>query len=183
MVFGDGCLQQGVTRELAVAAVRAGVADVEVAFSLGTRGTAVNRTQLYRAVREATGAPADAFLAETMIPRQSSDSPPQNWRASDLDELWSLPIVGSSRTTVGAAVAEALEAGQELPRRLECLGHGIADTLDLPAIPGLRRWMGGKACQAYRRGFVEGLATNPKEAVSACVGVLHDAADAPVSVA
>ena len=178
MLFGDGCLEQGVTLELALAAVRAGVADVEVAFGLGARGTAADGQKLYRAVREATGTPGDAFLAETKVPRLSPDNPPQNWRARDLSELWSSPIVGSTGTTVGAAVAEALEAGQELPRRLECLGHGIADSVGLPAIPGLRRWMGRKACQAYRHGFIENLAADPKGSVSACVGDLHLEPDA-----
>lgn len=37
-LFGDGCLDQGVTRELALAAVLAGVDDVEVAFGLGASG-------------------------------------------------------------------------------------------------------------------------------------------------
>ena len=108
MVFGDGCLEQGVTRELAVAAVRAGVADVEVAFQLGAGGHAAGGRQLYRAVREATGAPEDVFLAETKVPTPSEKNPPQNWRATDLDELWSSPIVGSTGTTVGAAIAQAL---------------------------------------------------------------------------
>ncbi len=183
MVFGDGRLEQGVTRELAVAAVRAGVVDVEVAFELGARGDATSGAALFRAVRESTGAPEDVFLAETKVPRPSGVNPPQNWRAADLDELWSSPIVGSTATTVGAAIAQALEADEELPRRLECLGHGIAGSLDLPAIPGLRRWVGRKACQAYHRGFIENLTTNPKDAVSACVGDLHPQPDARLFVA
>ncbi len=183
MVFGDGCLEEGVTRELAVAAVRAGVADVEVAFELGVRGDAASGAALYRAVRDATGAPGDAFLAEMKVPRPSEENPPQNWRAAGLDELWSSPIVGSTGTTVGAAIADALQPGEELPRRLECLGHGIAGSLDLPPIPGLRRWMGRKACQAYQRGFIENLAANPKGAVSACVSDVDPLPDAPLFVA
>ncbi len=62
----------------------------------------------------------------------------------------------------------------DLPSRL---AHGIAGSLDLPAVPGLRRSMGRKACQAYQRGFVETLTTNPKEAVWACVGGLHPEED------
>ncbi len=182
VLFGDGCLDQGVTRERAVAAVRAGVDDVEAAFEMGASGrAAVSGSALYAAVRDATGAPGAFFLAETLIPRASPENPPQNWQANDLEDLWSSPIVGSGGTTVGAAIAEALEAGEELPRRLECLGHGMAESLELPAIPGLRRWMGRKACQAYHRGFVEGLTANPKEAVAACVGELHPAPEAESS--
>jgi hypothetical protein len=183
MVFGDGCLDQGLTRELAVRAVRAGVADVEVAFALGARGTGSSGPALYRAVRDATGGPDDAFVAEAMIPRPSPGNPPQNWRGTDIDTLWSSPIVGSSGTTVGTAVAEALEAGQELPRRLACLSQGIGDSLGLPPVPGLRRWMGRKACQAYHRGFLENLAADPKGAVSASVGELHRQPDASLSTA
>ena len=181
MVFGDGCLDQGLTRELALGAVRAGVADVEVAFALGARGTAPSGPALYRAVRDATGRPDDAFLAEAMVPRPSAENAPQNWRATDIDDLWSSPIVGSSGTTVGTAVAKALEAGEELPRRLECLSQGISDSLGLPPVPGLRRWMGRKACQAYHRGFIENLAADPKGAVSACVGALHPEPDATLA--
>ncbi|HYX45194.1 MAG TPA: hypothetical protein VE760_09145 [Acidimicrobiales bacterium] len=192
MVFGDGCLDQGLTRELAIRAVRAGVDDVEVAFELGAgrlrsedagRGMASSGPALYAAVRAATGAPDDMFLAETMVPRPSPENPVQNWRATDVDELWSSPIVGSRGTTVGTAVNEALEAGEELPRRLESLARGVADSLDLPPLPGLRRWMGRKACQAYHHGFLENLAADPKGAVSASVGELQPEPDALVSVA
>ena len=174
-IFGDGCLEQGVTRELAVAAARAGADDVEVAFELGRRRRTPAGAALYQAVRDATGAPDSFFLAETKIPSPSGDNPPQNWRAPDLDELWSSPIVGATGTTVGAAVAEALEVGQELPRRLECLGQGVADSVELPPIPGLRQWTDKKVCQAYRRGFVESLAADPLAAVSTCLGELHPA--------
>ena len=192
MVFGDGCLEQGLTRELAIRAVRAGVDDVEVAFDLGAgrlpspqreRGVAAGGPPLYRAVRAATGAPDDAFLAETKVPRPSPDNPAQNWQAADIDELWSTPIVGVRSTTVGAAVNEALEAGQELPRRLESLGRGMADSLGLPPVPGLRRWMGRKASEAYHRGFLDNLAADPRAAVSASVGELHPQRDAPARVA
>lgn len=169
-LFGDGCLDQGVTRELALAAARAGVDDVEVAFGLGASGKSLTGERLYRAVREVTGAPTDRFVAETKIPRVSPDNPPQNWQAPDVEALWESAIVGSTGTTVGKAVAEALELGEELPRRLDCLGHAITDFVGLPAIPGLRQWVGLKACQAYRRGFMESLAADPKGAVLACIG-------------
>ena len=192
MVFGDGCLEQGLTRELAIGAVRAGVDDVEVAFELAAgrllpaharRDMVAPGPSLYRAVRAATGAPGHAFLAESKVPRPSPDNPAQNWRAADIDELWSTPIVGARGTTVGAAVNEALEAGQELPRRLESLGRGMADSLGLPPVPGLRRWMGRKASEAYHRGFLENLAAEPRAAVLASVGDLHPQHGAPVRVA
>ena len=149
-----------------------------MAFALGASGRAGTGDDLYRAVRERTGAAGDSFRPETKVPRLSADNPPQNWRASDLDQLWTSPIVGSTGTTVGQAVAEALEPGNELPRRLEPLGDGIADSLRLPPVPGLRRWLGRQAGRAYQRGFVAGLTADPKEAVSASAGQLHSQAAA-----
>ncbi len=171
-LFGDGCLDQGLTRELALAAVRAGVNDVEVAFSLGACGKNTSGEGLYQVVRQATGAPADRFLAETKIPRASPDNPPQNWQAPDVEALWDSPIVGSTGTTVGQAVTEALQPGQELPRRLERLGQHLTDVVGLPPIPGLRQWVGRKACQAYPD-FVKKLAADPKGIVLTCLDDLH----------
>jgi hypothetical protein len=165
VLFGDGCLEQGVTKRLVLAAVRAGIDDIEAAFYLGTLGRRLSGQQLYQAVRTATGAPGDVFLAETKIPKPSADNPPQNWHAGDVEALWASPIVGSTGTTVGQAVAEVLEAGQELPRRLDCLGHGIVDELGLPALPGLRQWASRKACEAYHHGFMTKLAADPKDTV------------------
>ena len=76
--FGDGYVHRGATRQLALAAVRAGIDDVEAAFKLGASGTRLTGEPLYRAVRAATGAPQDAFLAETKVPRPSAANPPQN---------------------------------------------------------------------------------------------------------
>jgi hypothetical protein len=80
-------------------------------------------------------------------------------------------IIGSAGTTV----AEALEEGAELPRRVECLGHGTADCFSLRRIPGLRPWVGRKGSPAYHRGLVERLAAEPRETVLASAGE----ADAP----
>ena len=169
-IFGDGCLDQGVTRDLALAAMRPGIDDVEVAFALGASDAVRDGAALYEAVRQATGAPDGRFLAETRLPRLAADNPPQNWRAGDVESLWDAPVTGSSGTTVGQAVAEALEIGQELPRRLDCLGHDVAAFVSLPPVPGLRRWVARKACQAYHRGFVEALAADPRATVLACAG-------------
>ncbi|MFN2555548.1 MAG: hypothetical protein ABR592_01525 [Nitriliruptorales bacterium] len=172
-LFGDGCLDQGLTRELALAAVRAGVDDVEVALTLGASGKSSSGEALYRAVRQVTGAPAEQFVAETKIPKASRDNPPQNWQGPDVEALWESPIVGTRGTTVGEAVTEALELGQELPRRLDCLAHGAVDFVGLSQIPALREWVVGKACQAYRRGFLRNLTTDPKGTVLACLSDHH----------
>jgi hypothetical protein len=169
LLFGDGCLDQGVTRELALAAARAGIDDVEVAFEFGASGDALSGTRLYRAVREATGAAGERFVAETFVPRPTDDNPPQNWRATDVESLWESSVVGSTGATVGEAVAETLEAGGELPRRLDCLGRGFGDALGFSNVPRLQRWLSDKACQAYHRGFLDPLSTDAKATVFAVI--------------
>ncbi len=170
VIFGDGCLDQGVTRELALGACRAGIDEVEVAHRLGTAGRDLSGEPLYAVVREATGAEGDVFTAEARIPRPSEENPRLNWQAADAEALWESPIVGPSGTTVGQAVAGALEAGEELPTRLECLGHGIVGALNVPAIPGLREWLSDKACRAYHQGFLENLMADPRACVLDIVG-------------
>ncbi len=169
MLYGDGHLDQGVGRRLAVAAVRAGNDDIEVAFGLGVSGSRLRGEPLYRTVREATGAGGPAFVAETHIPRPSRDNPPLNWRAADIDDLWSSPIAGSSGTTVGQAVSDVLEPGGEVARRLDCLGHGVVEAFDVVRVPVLRGWLNRKACQAYHQGFVDGLSRDPRRSLAAVV--------------
>lgn len=164
-LFGDGHLGEGVGEARALAAVRAGNDDVEVAFRLASGRTPLSGQSLYSAVKEATGAPGGAFVAESRIPRPSADNPPLNWRARDVDDLWRSPIAGTSGTTVGAAVAQVLEVGGEVSRRLDCLGQGVVGSFDILALPVVSGWLGRKASQAYRQGFVERLARHPWRSV------------------
>ncbi|MGH3975923.1 MAG: hypothetical protein ACRDS9_21720 [Pseudonocardiaceae bacterium] len=156
-LFGDDLLEQGVGKKLAVAAVRAGINDVEVAYHLGASGSRLNGENLYQAVRSATGAPHDAFRPETLIPTLSADNPPQNWQATDAEELWSSPIVGTTGTTVGMAVEQTLHVGGEVFNRLDRLGPGVFEVPSLLGVPALRRWVARKASQAYHHGFIQGL--------------------------
>ncbi len=172
-IFGDGCLDQGLTRQLALSACRAGIDDVEVAFGIGVAGRHLRGAPLYAAVREATGADGEVFVAEASIPRPSADNPRQNWQAPDVETLWGSPMVGATGPTVGEAVATALERGEELPRRLECLGRGITRALNAPPIPGVREWLGRKACQAYHQGFLDNLMSDRR----ACVLEVLEAAE------
>ncbi|MDT7597037.1 MAG: hypothetical protein QOJ06_2583 [Pseudonocardiales bacterium] len=169
VLFGDGLLEQGVGKDLVVAAVRAGIDDVEVAYRLGASGSRLQGKALYQAVRSATGAPDDAFRPETLIPIPSADNPPQNWRATDAEALWSSPIVGTTGTTVGLAVEETLHLGAEVSRRLDRLGPGVFEVPGLLKVPALRRWAAGKARQAYYQGFIQGLAQDPRATVLAVV--------------
>ncbi|MGH3979194.1 MAG: hypothetical protein ACRDRZ_09375 [Pseudonocardiaceae bacterium] len=169
VLFGDGLLEEGVGKDLAVAAARSGIDDVEVAYQLGVSGSRLRGEALYRAVRSATGAPHDAFGPETRIPTPSADNPPQNWWATDAETLWNSPIVGATGTTVGTAVEETLRVGAEVSRRLDCLGPGVFEVPGLLGVPALRRWAARKACQAYHHGFVQGLAKDPRAAVLAIV--------------
>ena len=182
VLFGDGLLEQGVGKDLVIAAVRSGIDDVEGAYRLGASGSRLQGKALYQAVRSATGAPDDAFRPETRIPILSADNPPQNWRATDAEALWSFPVVGTTGTTVGLAVEETLHLGAEVSRRLDRLGPGVFEVPGLMRAPALRRWAAGKARQAYHQGFVQGMAQDPRATVLAIVdheaagnaGAIHD---------
>lgn len=87
VLFGDGHIDDGVTRELALGAVRAGNDDIEVAYGLGASGRDLGEDALCDAVRLATGARGDVFVAEAMIPRASAANPAQNWKAPDVETL------------------------------------------------------------------------------------------------
>jgi hypothetical protein len=169
VVFGDGHVHRGVTRKLALAAVRAGIDDIDVAFELGAAGTRVTGEQLYHAVRAVTGAPGDRFVAETKIPRPSVANAPQNWRAPDIETLWDTPIVGSTATTVGEALADMLHPDGYFIRQLDCLGQGLVEAYGLLAVPIVGDWIAHKGCQAYHRGFVDTLAAQPKQVILAAV--------------
>ena len=165
IVFGDGCVHRGATRALALGAVRAGIDDVEAAYELGSAGARANGERLYRAVRDATGAPTDRFVPEMKIPRLSAANPAQNWRAPDIETLWHTPIVGNSAPTVGQALTEMLEPDGYFIRQLDRLGQGLVEDFGLLAIPIVGGWIARKGREAYHRGFVEALAAQPEQVI------------------
>jgi hypothetical protein len=176
IVFGDGHLDEGVTRELALAASRAGTDDVEVAFGLGASGGTPGGARLYQRVREVTGASGVAFLAEERRPRLSPDNPPQNWWAADAEALWESPMVGTGGTTVGHALLEMLEPGGQFIRQVEGLGQGLAGGDGVFAVPLLGSWLAGKCCHAFHDGFVEPLAHDAARVLRDVVGRSTDGA-------
>jgi hypothetical protein len=151
-----------VGKKLAVTAARAGINDIEIAYRLGASDSRLHGKTLYQAIRTATGAPHDAFTPETLIPTPSPDNPPQNWRATNAEELWNSPIVGTTGTTIGMAVEETLQVGGEVFRRLDRLGTGVFEMPGLLDVSPLRRWAARKGSQAYHHGFIQNLAHNPK---------------------
>lgn len=167
VVFGDGRLDDGATKELALAGVRAGIDDIEVAFGLGSSGSRLSRQALYQSVREAVGAQDDRFLAETMMPQLPPATPGQNWMAGDVETLWASPMVGATGTTVGEALVAMLEPGGQFIRQVEGLGQGLAGDHGVFAMPVIGTWLSDKCCHAYHRGFVEPLAHDPKPVVLA----------------
>lgn len=177
VIFGDGHVGEGVTHDLALAAVAAGIDDIEVAFDLGAAGSKLVGQGLYARVREVTGATADAFLAEEKIPRLSRDHPPQNWWATNVESLWESAMIGTTGTTVGQALVEMMEPGGEFIRQVESLGQGLAGGQGVFAVPGLGRWLTNKCCQAYHSGFVLPLADDPRQVVMDLVA--GDANDRP----
>jgi hypothetical protein len=169
LLFGDGHLEQGVGKQLAVTAARAGIEDIEVAYQLGVSGSPLRGAALHRAVRSATGAPHDTFRPETWIPTPSADNPAQNWQATDAETLWNSPIVGTSGTTVGIAVEETLRIGAEVFHRLDRLEPGVFEVPSLLGVPALRRWAAREARRAYHHGFIRNLTQDPKATVLAVV--------------
>jgi hypothetical protein len=170
VVFGDGRVEDGATTALAVAAVRAGNDDVEVAFETGAAGRAWRGDELYQAVREATGAHDDAFVAEAMIPRPSSANPTQNWQVPDAAALWDTPLVGAGSTTVGRAIVEMLEPDGQFIRQLDALGEGLGGSKGVFSLPIVGSWLARKCCQAFHDGFVEPLSHDPAAVVFDLVG-------------
>lgn len=175
-VFGDGAVGAGDTTELALAAVRAGNDDIEVAYRLGASGSVGQGDALYEAVKEATGA-AGAFVAEAQVPRVASGNPPQNWRAPDAETLWDTPIVGSRGTTVGDALVAMLDAEGQFIRQLDGLGEGLAGANGVFGMPAVGPWLSRRCCQAFHHGFVAPLASDP---ASVLLGLVQEAS--PVSV-
>jgi hypothetical protein len=170
LLYGDGHVADGAGQGLAVAAVRAGNDDVEVAYGLGASGRWLTAPALFEAVRKATGALDGTFAALGLVPRHSRENAALNWRAATIEDLWHSPIVGASGTTVGESVARVLELGGEVSRRLDCLGPGVVDPFDTISVPFLRRWLGRRACEAYHEGFLDRLARAPQESILAVVG-------------
>jgi hypothetical protein len=164
VVFGDGHVHEGATRELAIAASRAGIDDIEAAFDLGAANSHLSGEPLYDAVRAATGA-GSVFVAERRIPRVAKTNPPQNWQATDVQTLWERPIVGISGTTVGAALTDMMRPDSYFIRQLDRLGQGLADPQGLLAVPLLGTWLARKGADAYHRGFVAPLAAQPRQTI------------------
>jgi hypothetical protein len=165
-VFGDDHLDQSapgnVTRSRAVAAVRAGNHDVEEAFRLGQSDAELDDAALRAAVRSATRAPADRYLAETLLPKPAADVPAQNWSAASFEELWDRPVVGKSGPTVGQQIQGALADGQEIRQQLEDLA-GKFPEVDKHFTGNL------KPRQAYLDGFVRPLAQDPKGGLASII--------------
>ncbi len=178
VLFGDGHVGEGVTTDLALAAVRAGNDDVEVAFALGASGGSPSGEALYAAVRRATGATGAAFVAEARIPRPSAANPAQNWHAPDVETLWESPIVGSRGRTLGDALGAMLEPGGQFIRQLEALGEGLAGTQGVLGLPVVGPWLTQKCCQAFHFGFVEPLSRDPQPVL---LDLVHGCEAAPAT--
>ncbi len=160
-VFGDGSIGQGVTTERAVAAVRAGNDDIEVAYRLGASGSKLEGAALYEEVRRATGAGGAFYAAEALVPRVAEANPVQNWQAPDAATLWDTPIVGDRGTTVGDALVEMLEPDGQFIRQLDSLGEGLAGSHGPFGLPVVGPWLTRRCCQAFHQGFVVPLARDP----------------------
>src|SRR5690606_28690593 len=77
-IYGDSHLDdpdpQNVARQLCEAAIQPGVADVELAFQLGSAGSQLSNEEIYAAVRSQSGASGALFLPEEMIPEPDTSA-------------------------------------------------------------------------------------------------------------
>ena len=158
-VFGDSKLDQAdpqnITRTIAQDAIRAGNHDISEAFALGSGTPGLSDAEVFRDVRATTHAPADRYMAETRIPDVDASNPVQNWQAADFETLWSKPMLGANGPTVGDQITKAMLPRNEIRDQLD----GLANSFDIVD----RRWSGNlHPRQAYREGFVEPLARNPR---------------------
>jgi hypothetical protein len=123
VVFGDGHVHQGDTRELALDAARAGIDDVEAAFEIGQSGDQLAGEPLYAAVRAATAVRGDLFLAEARIPKPSAANPAQNWRATEIETCGTRRSSAASRNARASSRARATRASGWL-KSMACAGSG-----------------------------------------------------------
>jgi hypothetical protein len=93
--------------------------------------------------------------------------------------LWNTPIVGTTGTTVGDALADMMQPDGYFIRQLDCLGQGLVQAYGLLAVPILGGWLANKGCRAYHRGFVDALAAHPKRVI---LSVLHETAAAEAKI-
>lgn len=162
-VFGDSRLDKkdssNVTRAIAVDAMRAGINDINEAFSVGQSGTMLDQAALYNAVRSATGAPADAYVAETKLPQPGPGVPAQNWKAANLESLWSQRMTGPSSPSIGTQITAALKPGESVRAQLDNLA---TDFGEVKAVYKGGVYLGTlHPRKAYLSGFVAPLVADP----------------------
>lgn len=162
-VFGDSNLDNpdpsNVTRQAAVEAMRAGIQDVQEAFSIGKSGIALKKAEVYEAVRDATGTPPNIYGAETKLPQPGPGVPAQNWKAPSFESLWSQKIAGPGSPPISAEIVAALKPGKSVRGQLDRL----APEFDVVQRVVKKGFYLGKVHprRAYECGFVAPLAENP----------------------
>ncbi len=137
---------------------RRGIDDIEIAYRLGASGSRLHGQALYRTVRSATAPPIT----------HSSPKP-----SSQLPQATTLHRTGEQRLRkhCGASLSSAPSAQPWHGSRGDAaLRPGVFELPGLLGIASSRRWGACKTGQAYRHGFIKGLAHDPKATVLAIVG-------------
>ncbi len=162
VVFGDGHLDEGVTKDLALAGVRA-------------------RHRWPRPGPVPAGARSDRCRRRRLHGRDEGPAAVRRQRQPELAsprcrDLVGVTDGGATGTTVGQALVAMFEPGELFIRQLERLGQGLAGAYGLLSLPVVGGWLSEKCCQAYSEGFVAPLAHEPQRVLLA---VLHSTGASP----
>ena len=155
-----------------MAAVRAGIRDVNAAFRAGQSGAAVDENTMFQSVRQSTTesdramslpAPVDRYVPETMVPQPATSVAQPNWQAPSFEALWGRPIVGTSGPTIGSQIVIMLSPGGETRATLDDLATNF---------PEVDSHLSGNVHP--RKGYVNGF-VRPfvRSAASIRAGILH----------
>ena len=180
--FGDGSLNSSdadnQTPRMAQLAVRVGCSDIEHAHALGTSSPGPYSTEwILNSVKTQAASPAvpgDKYAPEQIIPRIDTDknNGTQNWQVDSIDTLWNTKIRSDLDRTYGQAITDSIRSGDIKDNLNGMAGKFPADQevwKDLVG-SGVETWLGTvHPKEAFIKGFLEPITTNPKVGLSGII--------------
>jgi hypothetical protein len=140
--YGDGKLDDSGrgehnNREVALAAVRAGIYDIQTAHAMGRRdaGTPLPREQVLDQVMQQPHAPASAgnrYGPEQFMPRidETKNQGTLGWQAGSLEKLWVTKLRSTHATTYGEYIVNDMQPGGDMGAELQELHDTIPEKQD-----------------------------------------------------